>query len=117
MLTATVDRLSLSPGTTHLHDEEEVTLASVVEDLVRLRFSIILTARWEAGEDEDPERRAELRSELRELRTLYFDRIDEIAMRFGVQQAMDARDEVEHNVIVPRETNLPEEPADHGLYF
>lgn len=117
MLTATVDRLSLSPGTTQLREQEEVTLASVVEELVRLRFSIILTARWEADEEDDLERRAELRTELRELRTLYFDRVDEIAMRFGVQQAMDAKNEVERNVIVPRETDLPKEPVDDGLYF
>lgn len=117
MLTATVDRLSLSPGTAYLREQEEVTLASVVEELVRLRFSIILTARWEANEEDDLDRRAELRAELRELRTLYFDRVDEIAMRFGVQQAMDAKNEVERNVIVPRETNLPEMPADDGLYF
>jgi hypothetical protein len=117
MSTATVERLSLSPGTTHLHEQEQVTLASVVEELVRLRFSIILTARWEANEDDDLERRAELRTELRELRTLYFDRVDEIAMKFGVQHAMDAKNEVERNVIVPRETNLPPEPADDGLYF
>lgn len=117
MLTATVDRLSLSPGTTHLHDEEELTLSSAVEELVRLRFSIILTARWEAGEEDDPERRAELKTELSELRTIYFDRIDEIAMKFGVQQAMDAKDQVEHNVIVPQDAELPQEPPDDGLYF
>ncbi len=107
MSTATVDRVSLSPGTAYVDEQQEVTLAGAIEELVRLRFSIILTARWEAGENDDAERRAELRTELADLRALYFEQIDEIAMTFGVQQAMDAKDEVERNVIVPRSTGEP----------
>jgi hypothetical protein len=109
MSTATVDRLSLSPGTAYAGECQDVTLASAIEELVRLRFCIIITARWEAGESEDAERRGELRSELADLRTLYFNQIDEIAMTFGVQQAMNAKEEVERNVIVPRLTEPPNE--------
>jgi hypothetical protein len=108
MSTAVVDRLSLSPGTAYAGEDQEVTLASAIEELVRLRFCIILTARWEAGENEDADRRTELRSELADLRALYFDQVDEIAMTFGVQQAMDAKEEVERNVIVPRLAELPD---------
>jgi len=52
----------------------------------QLRFSIILTSRWVASEDEALGRRAELRSELKLLRNHYGDKIDEIAMTFGVRQ-------------------------------
>ena len=117
MSTVTVDRLSLSPGTSQLFEREERTLASVMEELVRLRFSILLTARWEAAETDDPERRGELRAELADLRKFYLDEIDEIAMKFGVQQAMDAKDEVEHNVVLPRHSDLLSEPVDDGHYF
>ena len=115
MSTATVDLLSLSPGTSYLREREEKTLAGTMEELVRLRFSILLTARWEAAETEDAERRGELRAELADLRKFYFDEIDEIAMTFGVQQAMDAKNEVERNVILPRDTGLLKEPADEGF--
>ncbi len=111
---ATIDRLSLSPGTAEAHDEQLSTLATAIEDLARLRFSIILTARWEAAETEDADRRGDLRSELADLRIRYSDHIDQIAMTYGVQQAMDAKDEVEHNVFVPRGTSLEEKDQ---LYF
>jgi hypothetical protein len=114
MTTATVDLLSLSPGTCILREKEETTLAGAIEELVRLRFSILLTARWEAAETDDAERRGELRAELVDLRKFYFDEIDQIAMTFGVQQAIDAKDEVERNVILPRDAGLPKEPADDG---
>lgn len=117
MSTATVDNLSLSPGTSYLCETEETTLAGAIEELVRLRFSILLTARWEAAETDDAERRGELRAELADLRKFYFDEIDEIAMTFGVQQAMDAKNEVERNVVLPRHSELPAEQADDGLCF
>ena len=37
------------------------------------------------------------------LRKHYGDKIDEIAMTFGVQQAMETQDEVERTVVVPRD--------------
>ena len=111
---ATIDRLSLSPGTVEAHQAQPPTLASAIEELARLRFSIILTARWEAAETEDADRRDDLRAELADLRIHYSDQIDQIAMTYGVQQAMDAKDEVERNVFVPRDTSLPEKDP---LYF
>ncbi|MGH9589159.1 MAG: hypothetical protein ACRD25_02130 [Terracidiphilus sp.] len=116
MSIAIVENLSLSPGTSHACERKESTLASAKEDLVRLRFSTLLTARWAEAEDEDPERRGELRAELAELRRHYFNEIDEIAMNFGVQQAMDAKEEVERNVVLPRDGQSDAEPASKGLY-
>jgi hypothetical protein len=114
MSTATFELLSLSPGTSHLRETEEPTLAGAIEELVRLRFSILLTARWEAAETDDAERRGELRVELADLRKFYFDEIDEIAMTFGVQHAINAKEEVERNVILPRDAGMPGEPAEDG---
>jgi len=111
---ATIDRLSLSPGTVEAHQAQPPTLASAIEELARLRFSIILTARWEAAETEDADRRDDLRAELADLRIHYSDQIDQIAMTYGVQQAMDAKNEVEHNVFVPRDSSLPEKDQ---LYY
>jgi hypothetical protein len=115
MLMATVEGLSLTPGTTHAEEKAEVTLAGAIEELARLRFSIILTARWEAAETDDAERRGELQVELAELRRTYFNRIDEIAMGFGVQQAMDAREEIERNVVVPRNLKSLERDSENGF--
>ena len=47
------------------------------------------------------ERRKELRAELDSLRTRYFDKIDRIAMSFGVDIAMKIKDEVEQRVTLP----------------
>ena len=93
-------------------------LSFATEELARLRFAVLLTARWEGSDAEDPERRKELRAELVDLRRLYYDKIDEVAMTFGVAQAIRTKAEVEHHVILPPEIRLTE-PArvDDGLYF
>jgi len=54
------------------------------------------------GHVEPPERRAELREELELLRQHYGDKVDEIAMTFGVQRAIETQNQVERTVIVPR---------------
>lgn len=79
------------------------TLASATEKLAALRFFILLTARREALEGVDHEAREQIESDLVWLRSQYSDMIDEIAMRYGVQQAMDAKRDVDHQVTVPRE--------------
>ena len=49
-----------------------------------------------------PERRAELRDELVLLRKHYGDKVDEIAMTFGVQKAMKTKEQVERTgALVP----------------
>jgi hypothetical protein len=92
---------SPGPATPFVQEQREQLLSSEMEELAGLRFSIVITAKWEASGDEDPQRREELRIELEDLRTHYFDKIDQIAMTFGVAQAMQAKEEVEHNVTLP----------------
>jgi hypothetical protein len=78
-------------------------LAYEIAELAALRFSMLLTARWEASDGESAEQRAELRSDLALLHRYYGDKIDDIAMTFGVKEAMNAKDDVERTVVVPGE--------------
>jgi len=78
-------------------------LAYETEELAALRFSIILTARWEASDDEDPQQRAELRADLSLLRRHFDDKIDDMAMTFGVEEAMKAKDRVDRTIVVPHD--------------
>jgi len=103
LLHAPLETSLLGPASTHVKETRAAFLAYETEELAALRFSIILTARWEASDEESPEQRAELRSELALLRRHYDDKIDEIAMTFGVADAMRAKDRVERTVRVPRD--------------
>ncbi len=114
MLHAPLDTVNIGPASRYIRETRDVLLAYDAEELAALRFSIILTARWEASSEEDPERRAELRDELALLRKHYGDKVDEIAMTFGIQQAMKTKEEVERTVIVPHETTPPTMEADNG---
>jgi hypothetical protein len=89
------------PATRFVEERREQLFASELEELAGLRFSIVITAKWESSGEEDPQRREELRIELEDLRTRYFDKIDHIAMNFGVAQAMRAKEEVERSVTLP----------------
>lgn len=113
-----LDAVSIGPASRYTDDKLEASLAASTDELARLRFAIILTARWETSDSEDAEHRAELRTELLQLRGLYFDKIDEMAMAFGVQKAMNAKEEVESAVIVPRGMTLPMTPDEAGdMYY
>lgn len=103
---------TIGPAFPYVLETREAVLACDTEELAALRFSIILTARWEASDNEIPERRAELRADLVLLRKHYGDKIDEIAMTFGVDQAMKAKEEVERTVVVPRDIASWETPSD-----
>jgi hypothetical protein len=81
--------------------KRETQLTDKTEELAGIHFSILLTAKWEAAEGAGTERRAELSAELVGLRTDYYDKIDEIAMSFGVQKAIDAMKSVERMVQLP----------------
>ena len=83
------------------HEKQEEIIAASTNELAFLRYSIILTAKWEASTDGDAERRNELRAELKDLRLQYSKKIDDIAMTFGVQCAMNANEEVERSVADP----------------
>ena len=93
----------MGPASRYVQETREALLACETEELAALRFSIILTARWESADDEDPQQRAELRADLSLLRRDYGDKIDEIAMTFGVVEAMRAKENVERTVVVPRD--------------
>jgi len=108
-LQAPLDPASIGPASRYVREAREAFLAYDIEELAVLRFSIILTARWEASDCEGSERRAELREELGLLRRHYSDKVDDIAMTFGVAAAMNAKEEVERTVYVPRDAALPEE--------
>jgi hypothetical protein len=103
LLLAPLHSSLIGPASRYVKESREALLAYETEELAALRFSIILTARWETSEDEDPQERAGLRADLSLLRRHYGDKIDEIAMTFGVEEAMKAKDQVERTVVVPRD--------------
>lgn len=103
VLHAPLDLAAVGPASRYIRESRIELLNYETEELAALRFSIILTARWAASDNEPPQHRAELREELALLHKHYSDKIDEIAMTFGVQQAMQAQNEVEQTVTVPRD--------------
>ena len=82
-------------------------LAAFTEKLASLRYLIILTARWEASDSIGHERRKLMMRDLVRLRREYSVLIDEIAMSFGIQAAMDAKEDVERRVVVPKGIKPP----------
>lgn len=96
-----LDEVLISPAYGDDREKKERLLAAHKEELACLRFSVILTAKWEASGGGDAERRNELRAELVSLRRSYSHKIDEIAMAFCVQDAMEAQQEVEREVTLP----------------
>ncbi len=118
MFTAILDAHSTGFDSNPEPELVKPTLAASRDELGGLRFLIVLAARWEASKSVDPECRAELRTELEHLHALYSEKIDAIAMHFGVQEAMDAQKEVERTVKVPRSMMPAITPDDHErLYF
>ncbi len=123
MSTHLIETPTIGPGSRYVRGKSELLLDASKEELASLRFSILVTAKWEwsASEDGDEERRDELRDELAGLRRQYAEKIDEIAMTFGVQNAMDAKAEVERTVFIPKTMNLTarrnedDEDSDPGI--
>jgi hypothetical protein len=103
MPSPSIDTAALVPASVHVRLKRATHLAAMTQELTGLRFSIILLARWEAARSVEGVRMVELKRELAELRRLYLDKIDEIAMTFGVEEAMKAKEDVERTVVVPRE--------------
>jgi len=97
-----LEAVATAPASQRTHEQAEPHLAVVTGELATLRFSVILTAKWVSSEVESAERSTELRNELVELRRLYDDKIDQIAMTFGVQRAIKAKEEVERTVTLSR---------------
>lgn len=111
---ASFNAVSARPAFLETEGNKENPLEAIRSELAGLRFSIILTARWEAGAGGDVERRKALRGELKELRRQYAQKIDAIAMTFGVQAAMDAKEEVERTIAIPLNMDLRIEPREDG---
>ena len=118
MSTTVLDTAALIPASVHVRLKRESNLEAFYQELAGLRFSVVLLARWESSGSLDAENRIELREELAHLRALYFETIDEMAMAFGVQQAMETKAEVERTVEVPRGMMPPKMVCeDEQLYF
>ena len=83
-------------------------LMALTEKLASVRYLIILTARWAASDSIGHERRDLMNRDLARIRREYCGLIDDIAMNFGVQAAMDAKEDVEENVAVPKGIKPPE---------
>jgi hypothetical protein len=112
-LYAPLDLTTIGSASRHVSERREALLADDTEELGTLRFAIILTSRWADSDSESPDHRAELRADLVLLRKHYSDKIDEIAMTFGVEQAMKAKEEVERTVVVPRDIASWEKPDEN----
>jgi hypothetical protein len=109
ILYAPLDPATIGPASRYIRETRDELLAYDVEELAAVRLSILLTAKWVESESEDPERRDELRQDLAILRKHYGDMLDEIAMTFGVNSAMKAKEEVEESVVIPSEKPSEEE--------
>jgi hypothetical protein len=103
MSMATFDSTSVLSPARHARKNELRDLSARHEELSALRLAILLTAKWEAQETESQERREDLQAELDQLHLQYYGAIDEIAMTFGVSQAMATMQAVERNVRLPKE--------------
>jgi hypothetical protein len=86
---------SIDLGSPYFQEDFQKLFATKTEELASLRYSIVLTAKWEASKSENAERQSDLRAELVQLRRLYSDKIDQIAMTFGVRKAIAAKEEAE----------------------
>ena len=118
MLTQLLEVVLNGPASRRAQEKQTVLLAANTEELASVRFSIILTAKWAASAGVDSERRNELRDELDDLRRRYSAKIDEIAMAFGVQNAINAKEEVERTVAIPLGLKPPMVSGeDIPLYF
>jgi hypothetical protein len=112
------DMAAIVPAAVYARLRRESNLAAMTQELTGLRFSIILLKRWETSRKVDAVSLKELRRELAELRALYLEKIDDLAMTFGVQQAMDTQRNVERSVVVPRGMMPPlAEQEREQLYF
>jgi len=117
-LTEAHDPAIAGPASRYVIEQQQVSLADAVEQLAALRFSILLAAKWENSGVLSLDARAELREELHEIRSRYNDKTDEIAMNYGVQAAVVAKEGVEREVTIPKNMMPPLKPRkDDRLYF
>jgi hypothetical protein len=115
-LTQPLEPSIAGPASRFVLEQQQVSLSDAVEQLAGLRFSIVLSARWESSGTLSGPDRTELRDELRQLRSRYSDKIDEIAMNYGVQAAMDAKEGVEREVKIPKNMAPPLHTESAGFH-
>jgi hypothetical protein len=112
--------LSWGLASRYILDRPKDLLAAKTDELAGIHFSVLLTAKWERAEGVSSERRAQLRADLSNLRAIYYDKIDEIAMTFGIQEALDARKSAARAAALPLETHLSarrNETEQHAVAF
>jgi hypothetical protein len=114
--TEALDPSIAEPAARYVHDSRQVSLSDAVEQLASLRFAIVLSARWESSGFLSGHARTELRDELRQLRWKYSHKIDEIAINYGVQAAIDAQEGVEREVVVPKNIAPPRHDEAVGMH-
>ncbi len=84
-------------------EASEALLSDATVELAHLRLLLVAKMQWRPhGVGSPSHAYAAQRAEVRRLRNRYFEKIDEIAMRFGVQAAMNAQDEVERTLASSR---------------
>jgi hypothetical protein len=83
-------------------------LIALAEKLASVRYLTILTSRWAASDSIGHERRKLMNRDLVLLRREYSTLIDDIAMNFGITAAMEAQENVERTVVVPKGIRPPE---------
>ena len=111
-----LDAAIAGPASRFVQNQQQSCLSDAVGQLAGLRFAIILSAGWESSSVLAPSARAELREELRQFRLKYNSKLDEIAMNFGVQAAIDAKEGVEREVKVPKNMAPPLHADDVGYH-
>ena len=109
--------LLIDPDSRYAYDDAEALLAGSTEQLARLRFTIILVARWEPSSGVTLKRRKEMHTELTRLRGLYLGMVDELAMAYGVHQALMTLNYVERTVCVPKGMLPLASPASYATLF
>jgi conjugal transfer/entry exclusion protein len=106
-VTEALDPAVAGPASRNALENKQACLSNAVDQLAGLRFSIVLSARWESSGSLSGDARTELQDDLRQLRSRYSSKIDEIAMNYGVQAAMAAQERVEREITVPKNMALP----------
>ena len=80
------------------NDQNLSPIHGATEALQRLRFTIVTKART-MGDSRTPKSdRAQLNTELTELRARYLNKVDEIAMQLGVAEALNIKKQVEKEI-------------------
>lgn len=115
-LTQPLEPSIAGPASRFILEQQQVSLSDAVEQLAGIRFSIVLSARWESSGILSGDDRAEIREELSQLRSRYANKIDEIAMNYGVQAAIEAKEGVEREVIVPKAMAPPRHAESIGTH-